>query len=195
MAFLWVGVNDAGDLTSWTFQVANWLLGQPRARDLAEFRATYRRLLDRLCRDAGRVIAVAPALKGEDVGNRWNQELGVLARTIEGLAADYERADYLDLRAVFAEALARRRIADYTPDNALRVALDIVTLRNDAQVDRRAARRGLHLTLDGVHLNSTGAALVAEAFLRAIEMHHPHLTSRVEGEGQDVGTGPAEGEE
>jgi lysophospholipase L1-like esterase len=42
-------------------------------------------------------------------------------------------------------------------------------LRNDAQVDAKAAQRGLHFTLDGVHLNSAGAALVAEMFLKIID--------------------------
>jgi lysophospholipase L1-like esterase len=50
---------------------------------------------------------------------------------------------------------------------------DALTLRTDAQIDAKAAERGLHLTLDGVHLNSTGARLVAEEFAQAIQSLAP----------------------
>jgi len=53
----------------------------------------------------------------------------------------------------------------------LRVLLDAWTLRTDGQIDGKAAERGLHLTLDGVHLNSTGAKLVAEEFAAVIHNH------------------------
>jgi lysophospholipase L1-like esterase len=43
-----------------------------------------------------------------------------------------------------------------------------LTLRTDRQIDGKAAERGLHLTLDGVHLNNVGATLVAEEFAAAI---------------------------
>ena len=49
-----------------------------------------------------------------------------------------------------------------------RIALDILTLWSDAQVDKKSAERGLHLTLDGVHLNSTGAEIVADMFSKAV---------------------------
>jgi lysophospholipase L1-like esterase len=52
--------------------------------------------------------------------------------------------------------------------NPLRVLLDTLILRTDEEIDRKATERGLHLTLDGVHLNSAGAGLVAEAFAEAI---------------------------
>ena len=79
--------------------------------------------------------------------------------------------EYLDLRQRFLSRLATQRITDYLLESPLSVGLDILTLRSDAQVDEMAAKRGLHLTLDGVHLNSAGAALVAEAFLEVIEKH------------------------
>ena len=53
----------------------------------------------------------------------------------------------------------------------MRVLLDAWTLRTDGQIDGKAAERGLHLTLDGVHLNSTGAKLVAEEFAAVIHNH------------------------
>jgi lysophospholipase L1-like esterase len=168
LAFLWVGVNDLPAKTTRLYRAANTLAGQRRSRDLAEFRAFYEATLDHLCRIAERVTTVSPMLRGEDLDNRWNRQLGVLARTIEDLTSQHEQAEYLDLRAVFARELATRPISNYVPKGAVRVILDALTLRNREQIDRKAAQRGLHLTLDGLHLNSAGAEIVAEGFSNVI---------------------------
>ncbi|MBN1976512.1 MAG: SGNH/GDSL hydrolase family protein [Anaerolineae bacterium] len=168
LAFLWVGVNDAGGEGSWLFRAANALRRQPRAKNLDQFRTYYQRVLDLLCRHARRVIAVAPLLKGEEIDNEWNRQIDVLARVIRDLAAHYERVGYLDLRPTFYQKLAGKQASSHLLESPLRIGWDILVLRNDAQVDAKAAQRGLHLTLDGVHLNSAGAALVAEAFLEVI---------------------------
>jgi lysophospholipase L1-like esterase len=169
LAFLWVGVNDVGGEGAWLFQVANVLRRQPRAKSLDEFRTYYQYTLDLLCCNARRVIAVAPLLKGEEIDNEWNRQIDVLARAIKDLTAHYERAEYFDLRPTFYQKLTGKQASNHLPGSPLHVGWDILALRNDAQVDAKAAQRGLHLTLDGVHLNSAGAALVSEAFLEIIE--------------------------
>jgi lysophospholipase L1-like esterase len=168
LAFLWVGVNDVSKAGSWWFRLANALRGQPRSQSLAEFQVYYQKTLDVLIRHARRVIAVAPLLKGEDIDSEWNQQIDVLARTIAELTTHYGAAAYLDPRPAFYAELANRQTSDYLQESPLRIALDILTLWSDAQVDRKAAERGLHFTLDGVHLNSVGAALVADMFSKAV---------------------------
>jgi lysophospholipase L1-like esterase len=168
LAFLWIGVNDASRRPSWPHRAFHALLRQRRARDLDEFRACYRSCLDLLCRNAGRVIAVAPLIRGEDLGNGWNRQLKMMSSAIEELAGQCARAEFLDLRPVFAAKLAAQRVCDYVPRSAIRVALDALTLRSDEQIDRKARQRGLYLTLDGLHLNSAGAQIVADAFAEII---------------------------
>ncbi len=168
MAFVWVGVNDVARGSPWTFQAVGLLKRQPRSRNLAEFRAYYEATLDLLRRYACRVVAVSTALKGEDVTSPCNCELDMLSEVIRELASRGERTEYLDVRAVLVERLAGKRISNYLPSSVMRVALDALTLRSGKQIDRRAAERGLHLTLDGIHLNSAGAQLVAETFLQII---------------------------
>ena len=170
MAFLWVGVNDIGRDSSWASRIANRLRRQPRSRDLDDFQAHYQKTLDRLCRHADRIIAVSPMLKGENVHNRWNQGLEAYSGTIIDLASLYAKVEYLDLRKRFYAELASKHVTDYVLESPLHVGLDILALRTDAQVDKKASERGLHLTLDGVHLNSAGAELVARAFLEVIKM-------------------------
>jgi lysophospholipase L1-like esterase len=169
LTFLWIGVNDVPRVDRWWYRVFHTLLGQRRARDTEEFCACYRATLQILCEQAGRVIVAPPAVKGENLENRWNRRLAELAGLIEEAAADCETAQFLDLRAAFARELDGQRGSDHLPRNPLQVPLDALTLRTDAWVDARAAQRGLHLTLDGVHLNSTGARLVAEEFAAVIE--------------------------
>ena len=110
-----------------------------------------------------------PVLKGENLENVWNRRLAKLARLIEEVTADYHRAEFLDLRTAFARELATNSISDYLLPHPGRILLDVLTLKSDEQVDAQAAERGLHLTLDGVHLNSVGAKLVARELIAAIQ--------------------------
>jgi len=168
ITFLWIGVNDVVGGSPWSFQVVNALLRKPHATSRDEFRAYYQATLDLLCRHARRVIAVSPLLKGEDLSNPWNHDLAALSRLVEELASRHERTGYLDLRAAFVRGLAGQPVSGYLPTSVIRVALDALTLRSDEQIDRQAAERGLHLTLDGIHLNSVGAGMVAKMFLETI---------------------------
>jgi lysophospholipase L1-like esterase len=169
IAFLWIGVNDVSRKDGWSQRAFQNLIGQRRARGTEEFHACYRSMLDHLCDQAGRVIVAPPVLKGENLENRWNHRLAKVARLIEEVTADYDRAEFLDLRAAFTRELATNSISDYLLPHPGRILLDALTLRTDEQVDAKAAERGLHLTLDGVHLNSAGAKLVARELIAAIQ--------------------------
>jgi lysophospholipase L1-like esterase len=174
-AFLWIGVNDLSQTDRWSYRAFHTLLTQRRARDMEEFRSFHRATLNLLCEVSGRVIVAPPALKGENPENHWNRRLANLARLIESITADNDRAEFLDLQAAFARELTARPGSDHLPRNPLRVVLDALTLRTDGQIDAKATERGLHLTLDGVHLNSAGARLVAEEVGAAIESLAPPL--------------------
>jgi lysophospholipase L1-like esterase len=169
IAFLWIGVNDVPQTDHWPYRAFHTLLTQRRARDLDEFRSCYRATLNLLCDRAGRVFVAPPVLKGEDLENHANRRLADLAGLIKDVAADCDRAEFLDLQAAFARELAARPSSEHVPRNPFRVLLDVLTLRTDGQVDAKATARGLHVTLDGVHLNSAGASLVADEFGAAIQ--------------------------
>jgi lysophospholipase L1-like esterase len=168
LAFLWVGVNDVRKESAWWFRLANALRRQPRSQSLAEFQAYYQKTLDLLVRHARHLIAVAPLLKGEDVDSEWNRQIDVLARAIAKLTTQYGSVTYLDPRPAFYARLAGRQSSDYLRESPLRIALDVLTLRSAARVDEKAAERGLHFTLDGVHLNSAGAEMIADMFSKAV---------------------------
>jgi hypothetical protein len=91
-----------------------------------------------------------------------------ISRVIRQLALTYKGTSFLDLRKNFTSGLAGRVTSDYLPENALTVAWDLLGSFGDTYVDRESARRGLYLTLDGVHLNSGGARMAADAFFKVI---------------------------
>jgi len=169
LAFLWIGVNDVPWRDWWGQRAFSRIVGQPRAKDLDEFERCYKATLGLLCESAGQVVTVPPLLRGEQPDNHWNPRLGTLAQSIEHLTGTCERASYLDLRPLFLCKLAKMPVSDYYPKSPLRVGADILTLGNDEKVMRKASQRGLHFTLDGLHLNPAGAKLVADRFQQVIE--------------------------
>jgi len=169
IAFLWVGVNDVFAKVTLAHSMLKRLVRQPWAKDRDEFRDYYARILNLLCPIATKVITVSPLLVGEDLSNPWNQELAKLCEIVASVSSPVGNVHYLDLRARFSEELAGRTISDYIPKSNIRIARDMLSLRTLPQIDAVASGRGLHLTLDGVHLNSAGVAIVTETFLEGID--------------------------
>jgi len=168
MAFLWIGTNDVFLGVSFSLRVIGFLRRLPTSRNNVEFKDHYQSILSILSQKAGVVVTVPLILIGEDLDDRWNHDLFVLAQSIKELTALHENVTYLDLRAPFVLRLAQKRPSQYVPVSALQIARDEMTLKTSAQIDRQADERGLHVTLDGVHLNSTGAELVASEFMDTI---------------------------
>ncbi len=169
VAFLWIGINDVFVKVSWSFPIVRTLRRQPWTRSVDEFRGYYRAILDRLSRQAQWVNAVSPLFVGEDVNNPWNKEVERLSAVIEALSAEYEHVNYVNLRAVFESELASRQVSGYVPRRASGVLLDALLLKGREQINRKARERGLHFTLDGVHLNGWGAEIVADVFVELID--------------------------
>jgi lysophospholipase L1-like esterase len=166
LAFVWIGTNDVFPRVSWTFPCLRGLLRQPWARDVATFETFYRRILDWLSPRARRVVVVAPLMVGERIDNPWNPQIRGLADCISSLAVEYPGVEFLDLRDRFGGD--GRSSSDYVASSAVGVARDVLFARTPRDVDRIAHDRGLVFTLDGVHLNSAGAAAVADAFEEVI---------------------------
>jgi lysophospholipase L1-like esterase len=168
MAFLWTGTNDIFAQVSWTFPIVRKLLRQPWTNGREEFECYYRIILEELRIRSHRIYAVSPWFIGEDVNNRWNQELEELARIVESLSARFERAQYIDLRALIESKMNSQPVSSYVPHSAMGITRDRLRLKQPEQVDQKAEERGLYYTLDGVHLNSQGAEIVANHFAQII---------------------------
>jgi len=164
VAVLWVGVNDVLAKVTITHSLLKRLMHQPWARDLPAFRDDYNQAVKRLRENAGIVLTVSPLLIGENLQNPWNCDLADLCKVIAEISASVDCVHWLDIRAEFAERLKETIACDYIPRSITSIARDALLLRTPMLVDTVSACRGLHLTLDGVHLNSEGARIVTETF-------------------------------
>jgi len=168
VAVLWIGTNDllAKAFPGHAF-LKRWM-SQPATRDLSEFQLFYRQTIERLLTSARHVLAVSPLLIGEDLSNPWNRELRAWSEAMQSTVKPMRAVGFLDLRSLAAERLATGKSSDYVPQRVTSIGVDTLFVRTPRAVDRVSSRRGLRLTLDGLHLNSAGAQMIAEAFRRAI---------------------------
>ncbi len=171
LAFVWVGVNDTFVHVSWHYPFIKKLFKEFWATTPEEFARDYHLLLDLLIPYSQNIVTVSPLLVGENMHNWWNRQLDEYCHLIREISAEYDHVGYCDLRPKAAAQLASIPISGYIGRSAIRIILDALLLKQPAQVDQKAAERGLFLTLDGVHLNSTGAKLVVEAFLERIHKY------------------------
>ena len=169
ISFVWIGTNDVFPKVSWTFPLVRRFMGLPWTRSPREFENVYGLLLDELCFRSRVIYTVSPWFVGENLENDWNGELEELAGIVQALSANHGHTTYLDLRALVRSELNNGSVSSYVPRSALTVAWDVLRLKGKTAVDQKAAQRGLKYTLDGVHLNSEGAKMVAEHLARIIK--------------------------
>ncbi|MGS0973404.1 MAG: SGNH/GDSL hydrolase family protein [Candidatus Izemoplasmataceae bacterium] len=160
---LFAGVNDVfGKLTT-IYKVFKQLRKQKWAKNTGEFEKTYRELLDYLLSYNKNVVLIPPLLIGEDIHNRHNKELKELVNKIHTLSNKYT-LDYIDTYKEFVEYLKDKEVSNYLPVSLLQVYQD-TKIKDIALIDQISHERGLFLTLDGVHLNSKGASIVAGSII------------------------------
>ena len=112
-------------------------------------------------------------LIGEDLDNAWNRELTVLSKIIHDLSVPLPNVEFVDLRELFIPQLASKNISPYVPKSVFRVIWDAFFVNTPEGWEKRASERGLHFTIDGVHLNSTGAEKIADVALEKIHSKFP----------------------
>jgi lysophospholipase L1-like esterase len=77
------------------------------------------------------------------------------------------------LREHFIPQLASKNISAYVPKSIFRAIMDAIFIKTPEELEKRAAERGLHFTIDGAHLNRTGAEKVADVLLEKIRLKFP----------------------
>ncbi|MFJ5564175.1 hypothetical protein [Lysinibacillus xylanilyticus] len=96
-------------------------------------------------------------------------ELKELSSIIQSISSKYTNVSFLNMQEVFEHHLDQVNSSNYININVMRVMQDVLFYKNPLRIDRLSKKRGLHLTLDGVHLNSNGAELVVEEYTAVIE--------------------------
>jgi lysophospholipase L1-like esterase len=168
LGILWIGVNDVFVKTSWRFPLIKHLRGQPWAKSHIQFQEHYHSLLEFLQNKITRIITLPPLLIGEDLDNAWNKEVSALSQIIHDISLSYPNVDFIDLREHFIPLLTSEKVIPYVPKTMFRVFWDALFPTTAEESEKDARARGLHFTVDGVHLNRTGAEKVADVLLERI---------------------------
>ncbi|WP_176535867.1 SGNH/GDSL hydrolase family protein [Bacillus cereus] len=161
LTFLWIGVNDV-------YSKLLKVQAQPVAEDHREFSDYFSKVLDMVIPSSEHVVVVSPAIVGENIKNPSNYELRDLSSIIETISNQYPNVSFLNMQSVFEKRLANVHSSDYISTSVMTVMKDVFFYKNPARIDRLSSKRGLHLTLDGIHLNSNGALIVAEEYASMI---------------------------
>lgn len=169
LAFIWVGINDVLVHVSWSYPIVKTFFLQPWTKTCETFTICYEKILEMFVPRVKKIFVVPPVFIGEDLHNQWNIQLGELAKSIRLLTMSYNMVDYVDLRTTFEKKLAKKQISSYIINGSITPIFDELFLASPEEVDQKSQERGLHFTLDGVHLNSVGAQVVAEEFERCIK--------------------------
>ena len=115
------------------------------------------------------LFTVPPVFIGEDLENSWNKELEILNNIIEELSFYQEKCEFVDLRGLFIRELVGQEPTPYVPRRLSHLIKETLISRTSENEPGGSSGAGLHLTLDGVHLNDFGASLAAKAFADVIE--------------------------
>ena len=170
-----VGGNDIWYRYLGSHSVGWWLVnqyrqlkhGQVAVTDLDQFAAEYRKLVDKARQVGSNVMACTVSPLGERLSSPVNQQVARLNGVIKHVAADLE-VPVVDVWQAFVEELAvRPRHSSYVPSEWLFVWAQRRRAKK-VEPDEYARRRRLHLTCDGIHLNSRGADLWAQTVLHAL---------------------------
>jgi lysophospholipase L1-like esterase len=141
--------------------------GVRATRDLDEFAAAYRQLIDRARQLGANVMVCTVPPIGERLGSPLNRRLARLNGVIKHVAADCQ-VPVADVWQAFVEELATLpRPSGFIPGEWLFNWMDRRRVRSGSP-DALSTRRRLHLTFDGIHLNTRGADLWADTLLEAL---------------------------
>jgi lysophospholipase L1-like esterase len=170
IAFIWIGTNDVLVNVSNKYPLLKKFLNQPCAQNTEEFRKYYQNIIETVSANAKKIFTVSPLLIGEDTHNKWNEELGRLYEEIKDLSSKVKNVEYIDLRRDFISVLSSKKTSSYISPDSIIGTIFSWLFNNPEHVEKKSKERGLHLTLDGVHLNCAGANMVADAFLKRIKI-------------------------
>ncbi|WP_010093273.1 SGNH/GDSL hydrolase family protein [Ornithinibacillus scapharcae] len=162
LTFLWIGVNDI-------YSKLMSVQAQPIANDNEEFKEYYQKVLDIVLLSSKQVVAVSPAIVGENPMSEPNKELAELSHIIQSISSQHAKVTFLNLHSLFQKHLSEVDSSDFIGTKVSRVMLDVLIYKSTSRIDRLSQKRGLNFTLDGIHFNSKGAGIVAKEYLSMIE--------------------------
>lgn len=157
ITFLWIGVNDI-------FTKLLRVQAQPVCTDLDEFSHMYQQVTTLLLPKSKKLVLVSPALVGEQVNSEENETVQQMALVIEKLATQSNQVFFLPMHLVFRDRIGTSQTSSFINIKVGSMIWEALFYKKAAKVDRLSKKRGLQLTIDGVHLIRVGAQLAADTF-------------------------------
>jgi len=164
---VFVGVNDVFGRITMVHKFFKLARRQKWAKNVQVFEKQYRVLLEYLLKRNSNILIVSPLLIGEDLSNKHNLSLRTYINRIDKLAKEYP-VEYLDAYTVFAKQLQDKECSKYLPIKLSQIYQDS-KLKEPSKLEEIYLKRGLFLTIDGVHLNEEGANLIASSIKETIK--------------------------
>lgn len=166
---LFVGINDLFGKLNVQHRILKVLMNQKPARNELIFKQSYSELLLYLQKFHKRLIVIPPLLLGENLQNGWNEKVQRFAKIVEEQATFYKNIDFINIRSIFIERMKNKKISSYLPESIMSIKKDVDYLKTKEIIDSKSIERGLHLTLDGVHLNSIAANIIAREIIHHLK--------------------------
>lgn len=169
IVIVFVGVNDVYSKINKQHEFIKSIRRQYWSKTDQEFRSSYLELINYLDNKCKNIVVIPPLLFGENLKNKFNEELSVYREIIKDIISSYPHVTYLDVYDIFEKYLRDKETVEYLPESLYRTGMDVAVLRDNQSADKESESRGLHLTLDGVHLNSRGASILSEEIIKHIK--------------------------
>ncbi len=168
IAFIWIGTNDVLAKVRKDYPIFKILAGQIWSKTDKEFEKYYRKTINLINKKTKKIFTIPPIFIGENIENKWNKKLNKKSNLIKHISKDYPNVEFVDIRKNIYPKLEPNK-SDYIMKNTLKVIMDYLRYRDYNRADKKSKERGLQFTLDGVHLNSKGAEIVADIFCKKIK--------------------------
>lgn len=169
--FLFVGVNDVFGRISIPYKIIKVITRQKSAKTIQLFERHYETLIQKLLEVNNDIVVIPPLLIGEDYNNRWNKEVKSLVDIVGKYVRQYSIC-YLDLYNEFRSYITKKSPSDYLPMKVSELLKDVKSLTSTEMIDSKSKQRKLHLTLDGVHINSKGASMISKMIIEYINRNN-----------------------
>src|SRR5690606_10960818 len=96
----------------------------------------YSKLVEMISPLAKQVIAVSPAIVGENIKSDANNQLKELSTIIETISTKHPNVKYLDMCSIFEKHLIKLKRSDYISTGVFRVMKDALFFRNPNRIDQ-----------------------------------------------------------
>ncbi|MCF7925128.1 MAG: hypothetical protein K9L26_01155 [Candidatus Izimaplasma sp.] len=120
----------------------------------------YQKTLSYVLKKTDKVTVISPLIIGENITNKANQILHDYSTALESMISTYNNVAFVDVQSLFYDYLRDKPVSDYLSTSLKDIMAD-VAYQSLTEINDISKQRHLQLTIDGLHLNETGAKLIA----------------------------------